>query len=477
MAGVAPAAPVAGTDVTIPYKPRKWARGAHACFRRWLALVLHRRAGKTTFELNHHQRAAMDDEWERHRLRFLLSEAPAHQIETLLRKRIYWHVMPSYKQAKLVAWEMLKDFARPIPGHKFNESELLVVYPNGNRVQLIGADNPDSLRGPGLSGLSLDEFSQHPANVFGEILSKALADHLGYCIWSGTIKGHDQLYQLYQAAKDDPEWFALWQDVDESLAKEEGATITALTRAMDDDRKLVLNGIMSQAEFDQEWYLSPEAAIKGAIYGKLLAEARKEGRVTRVPHEPTLPVNTDWDLGMGDSMAIWFSQSLRSGEVRIIDYVEDSGEGFPYYIKILHDKRDQLGYSYGDHWAPHDIAVRELGTGQSRLKTASDLGLRFKMTPRLTSATAGAEQEEGINAARMLLPKCWFDAERCKAGLEALSHYRRDFNQRLNEFKATPVHDWSSHGADAFRGLAVRHKTPVAAARSLPPYRPTSKWS
>src|SRR3990167_4965804 len=354
---------------------------------------------------------------------------------------------------------MLKDFARPIPGHKFNESELLVVYPNGNRIQLIGADNPDSLRGPGLSGLSLDEFSQIPGNVFGEILSKALADHLGYCIWSGTIQGHDQLYQLYQVAATNPEWFALWQDIDRSLATEEGATITALVRAMEDDRKLVLTGVMSQAEFDQEWYLSPEAAIKGAIYGKQIDAARTAGQITRVPHDPALRVETDWDLGIGDQMAIWFSQSLSSGEVRLIDYHEASGEGFPYYAQMLAEKQQALRYTYGTHWAPHDIAVRELGTGKSRLETAKALGLTFQVTPRLTREGAG-EIEEGINAARLLFPRCWFDAERCKAGIEALSHYRRDFNTRLQEFKATPVHDWSSHGADAFRGLAVRHHPP-----------------
>lgn len=449
----------------------------HASFLRWAVLVLHRRAGKTTSILNHHQRAATNDAWESARLRALVPALTDQQVKQLLKRRVYWHVMPSYHQAKLTgAWDLLKEIARPIPGTKLNESELLMTYPNGNKVQLIGADKPDSLRGPGLSGLSLDEYSQIPGAAFSQVLSKALADHVGYCIFSGTIKGFDQLYDTYQAAKDDPEWFALWQNVDVSLQTEQGATITALIRAMEDDRKLILKGQMSQADFDQEWYLSPEAAIKGAIYGKLLAAARSEGRVTRVPHEPTLPVDTDWDLGMGDSMSIWFSQSLKSGEVRLIDYVEDSGEGFPYYIKILNEKRDALGYTYGKHWAPHDIAVRELGTGQSRLKTASDLGLRFQTTPRLTSAVAGQEMEEGINAARMLLPRCWFDAERCKAGLEALAHYRREFNQRLDEFKATPVHDWSSHGADAFRGLAVRHQVPKdkATQRQSPPPQSTS---
>lgn len=466
--------------VEIPYAPRIWAKGLHRSFARWSALVLHRRAGKTTGILNHHQRAAVDDAWELARLRFLLPGAPDAHLRGLLKNRVYWHVMPTMTQAKRVAWDMLKEFSRPIPGIKVNNSELCVTYPEGpsgrSKLQLIGADDPDSLRGPALNGLSLDEYSQIPGNAFGEVLSKALGDHVGYCIFSGTIKGKDQLYQVYQSAKNDPEWYAVWQDIDKSLATEQGPTITALIRALEDDRKLVVKGVMTQAEFDQEWHLSPEAAIKGAIYGTLLAAARKEGRVTRVPHEPLLPVNTDWDLGVGDCTTIWFSQSLKSGEVRLIDYYEASGEGFPHYAKVLKERQAERGYTYGTHWAPHDIAVREMGTGKSRLATAGELGIAFKTTPRIHGSTSG-EVEEGINAARLLLPKCWFDEDRCARGLETLLHYRRGWNQQLNEFKSEPVHDWSSHGADAFRGLAVRHKVPVDAQPAPPPPRPPrSTW-
>lgn len=442
-------------------------------------MVLHRRCGKTTAVLNHHQRAALDDRWEMARLRHLLPDASEAFLKPLLKRRVYWHVMPTIAQAKEAGWAILKEISQPVQGCKRNESELSVTYANGNRLRLRGADDPDALRGPALSGLSLDEYSQIAGHAFSEVLSKALGDHLGYCIWAGTIKGKDQLYKTWEAAQTSPEWLALWQDIDESLKTESGPTITALARALEDDRKLVLQGLMTQEEFDQEWYLSPEAAIKGAIYGKQLAEARKQGRITRVPHEPTLPVDTDWDLGIGDAMAVWFSQSLKSGEVRLVDYHEASGEGFPYYAKMLGDKRIARGFTYGTHWAPHDIAVRELSTGKSRMETARALGIVFKMTPRLTKGVsdAGGEVEEGINAARMLMPKCWFDTEHCGPGIDALTHYRRDWNKSLNEFKPVPVHNWASHGADGFRGLAVRHKVPVEQfVTARPVYRPRTTW-
>lgn len=437
---------VATQVVTIPYRPRVWARPFHVALKRKAVLVLHRRAGKTVGVLNHHQRYALDDDLERARLLALEPKfTNAHLVE-LLRNRHYGHILPTYKQAKLVAWDKLKHYASTVPGAQPNEVDLLIKYPNGNKLQLFGADNPDSLRGPAFSGLSFDEYSQHPPNIYSEVLSKALADHLGYAIFAGTIKGKNQLYKTYQAAKDDPEWFALWQDVDVSLATESDASTMAIRRAMEDDRADVAKGLMSQAEFDQEWYLSPEAAIKGAIYGNEMAKARTEGRLTRVPYDPTIPVDTDWDLGVGDDQVIWFSQTLYTGEVRLIDYYAASGEGLPHYVEVLNRK----GYTYGSHWAPHDIQQREWTSANSRIDVARKLGVQFRITPRVERL------EDGIHAVRMLLPRCYFDEVKCDPGIEALTHYRWGFNEQLQESKTTPVHNWASHGADAFRGLAWR---------------------
>lgn len=440
---------LAGDVVVIPYRPRRWARPFHASFARKSVLVLHRRAGKTVGVLNHHQRYALDDDLEARRLRSLEPSFTDAHLKELLRDRHYGHILPTYRQAKLVAWDKLKWYASTIPGAQPNEVDLLIKYPTGSKLQLFGADQPDSLRGAAFSGLSFDEYSQHPPNIYSEVLSKALADHLGYAIFAGTIKGKNQLYQTYQAGKTDPAWFTLWQDVDQSLATEDDASIIAIRRAMQDDRDDVTKGLMSQAEFDQEWYLSPEAAIKGAIYGREIAQLRKRGRITSVPYDPTLPVDTAWDLGVGDATAIWFVQSDYSGALRVIDYHEATGEGLPYYAKVLQAK----GYLYGTHYAPHDIENKEFGSGRTRLETAAGLGLPMTVVPKFSL-------EDGINAARMLLPKCWFDETACEAGLEALTQYRWGFNEQLHEQKQTPVHDWASHGADAWRYLALRQFTP-----------------
>ncbi len=437
------------TRVRIPYKPRQWAQRFHAALARWSCLVLHRRAGKTTAIINHHQRAATDDGWERKRLRHLKPDVTDAQLTELLRGRFYAHVLPTYRQAKLTTWDMAKYFAQPIPGVRFNEAELRIDYPNGSKLQLFGADKPDRLRGPAFSGVSFDEYGMHPPNVFSEVISKALADHLGYGIFAGTIKGRNQLYRTHEALKDDPAAFTVWQDIDESLATEHDAATLMLSQAMEDDRALIAKSLMTQEEFDQEWFLSTDAAIRGAYYTAQLAAARTDGRITRVPHDPALPVDTDWDLGIGDATAIWFSQSLRTGEVRVIDYYEHSGEGLPHYVQVLRDK----GYVYGQHWAPHDIQVRELGTGKSRLETAKNHGIAFQIVPNIGL-------NDGIHAVRLLLPRCWIDEAKCRVGLEALTFYRKVYNERVQAFTERPEHSWASHGADAFRMLAVRHKPP-----------------
>ena len=215
--------------------------------------------------------------------------------------------------------------------------------------------------------------------------------------------------------------------------------------------------------YDTIWEGKCRSTVAGAIFASELKAAREAERITSVPHDPALPVHTFWDLGVGDATAIWFAQQVAS-EIRLIDYYEAEGEGLPFYAKVLKDK----GYNYGKHWAPHDIEVREFGSGRSRIETARSLGINFLLCPRAGSGNAEA-LEERIHASRMLFPRCYFDAERTRAGIKALSSYRRAYNQSLDEFKATPVHDWASHGSDAFGHMAVSIKTEREIRQYVPP--------
>lgn len=209
----------------------------------------------------------------------------------------------------------------------------------------------------------------------------------------------------------------------------------------------------SQDKYDWIWNGNPREMTEGSYYGKLLLKAREEGRITTLTIEPGLLVNTAWDLGMSDSTAIWFFQYLPvggGGEYRFIDYYEASGEGLPHYAEVLAKK----GYRYGKHIGPHDLAVRELGSGKSRIETARGLGLNFSVAPNLPIL-------DGIDAARTVIGSSWFDKDKCADGLRALFSYQRERDEVHNCWKRSPLHDWTSHGADAFRYAAVGHRGTV----------------
>ena len=195
--------------------------------------------------------------------------------------------------------------------------------------------------------------------------------------------------------------------------------------------------------YDHIWNGAYNDAVEGAIYGDEVRDARKAGRITEVPYDPSLPVHTFWDLGVLDPTSVWFVQQS-GGEIRIIDYYEASDLGLTAHAQVLQSK----GYNYGRHYAPHDIQVRDFSTGRTRLEAAAALGIRFEVVPRQSV-------EDGIHAARMIMPRCWFDSIRTKTGVNSLANYRKAYNTSLGQFTATPVHDHTSHAADAFRYMAV----------------------
>jgi hypothetical protein len=311
-------------------------------------------------------------------------------------------------------------------------------------IYLLGAENPDSLRGLYLDGVILDEFATMDPRVWSEVVRPALADRKGWAIFIGTPKGKNHFYDVYQTALANPEsWFSAVYKASTSgvLPQEE---IDALKAEMTED------------EYEQEMECSFIAALQGSYWGKQMTQAEEQGRIGKVPFDPALQVDTFWDLGVDDSTTIWFVQQVRL-EVRIIDYVEVSGEGLPYFAKILKEGH-RAQYNYRSHNWPHDGASRDLTTGQERDRTARQLGITpLTVHPRFDVA-------DGIDAARRLIPRCWFDRGRCtqlmsgdkgSRGLESLRSYQKKWDSKNKIFLNNPLHNWASHGADAFRLLAM----------------------
>ena len=356
------------------------------------------------------------------------------------------YIAPSYRQAKDVAWDYLRRLAVEA-GAKVNESELRVDFDNGARIRLYGAENPDSLRGLNLCDVVFDEVAQMPYSAWTEIVMPMILANHGRALFLGTPKGRNALWRVWENARLHPEeWAALMYRASE-------------TGILSDDDLALARRETSEEVYAQEYECSFTAAVRGSYYGKILEDAEREGRISGVPYQPGYPVHTAWDLGFSDSTAIWFAQVV-GREVHVIDYYQSSGAGLDHYVNILNGR----GYVYGQHILPHDAAASELGTGTTRLETLRRLGVNGRVLP-------ASRVEDGINAARLLIPRCWFDASKCAQGLEALRLYQREWDDKAQDFRARPLHDWTSHAADAFRYLSVG----LDAAGAAPGFKPLPK--
>lgn len=405
-------------QVVIDYCPREAFEPYHDSESRYKLTVAHRRAGKTVARINQLIRAAAS------------CDKPSPR---------FGYLAPYFVQAKDIAWNYLKQYAGPIleVGGKVNESELSVTFAHNDAViRLYGADNAERLRGLYFDGLVADEAQDVKPSVLTQIILPALADRKGWLDLSGTPKGWGNLLgETYKRAQTDPLWFVQILKASE-------------TGLIDADELAQLRASMPENEYLQEFECSFDAAITGAYYARELQQAQDDGRITNVPPEPSVRVSTFWDLGISDSMAIWFVQQV-GREVRVIDYYEASGFGFEHYAKMLSEKP----YIYDRHWAPHDIQVRELGSGKSRLEVAASLGIQFDITPNIGV-------KDGIDALRLLIPRLWIDAKKCALGLDALKQYREKIDEKRG-ISFGPLHNWTSHAADAARYMAVALQQPA----------------
>jgi hypothetical protein len=395
--------------IEIAYKPREQQLAIHELMdeKRFGVVVAHRRMGKTVSAINHLIRDAVLNQ----------KEAPR-----------YAYIAPTYGQAKRVAWDYLVKYTEPLGGTN-NISELRVDF-WGRRIQLFGSDNPETLRGQYFDGVILDEIGDQNPKIWTDIVRPALADRKGWCLFIGTPKGHNHFKELRDRAEKENGWGLL-----EFKASETGV--------VDDTELKAAKNEMGEDKYRQEFECSFDAAVEGSYYGQILNELEDKKHMQEIPREELSRTFTAWDLGMGDSTSIWVAQ-LVGTEVRLIDYYENHGVGLDHYVKWIKDN----DYLKSEHILPHDVRVRELGTGKSRMEMLEEAGLEVKISPRMGL-------DDGIQAVRRLLPRCWFNVPKVQTGLNCLRNYRRDYDEKRKIFYERPLHDWSSHGSDSFRYLAL----------------------
>lgn len=397
--------------INTGYVPRHWQRRFHtlAYKKRFGVIVVHRRGGKTVSVIN---------------------EILDRLLHCTLKNPQGAYVAPTFGQAKRIAWVYLKDYAQNLPGFIANEAELKVRFtaPHGNGVctiHLLGAENADSLRGMYFDVIALDEYQDLGPDVFSLIVRPALADRQGACFFIGTPKGANDFKEKYEFALKNPNWFSFVLKASESKLIPQ--------HELDEIRAEI-----GDEAYMQEFECSFAGANTGAYFAKYINDLREQKKIRSVPYDPALVVDTFWDLGMSDTTVVWFRQQFGT-EYRYIDYYEMSGQGLDHYADMLKKKN----YVYGRHVFPHDVKVRDLSTGRTRLEILASLGIRGEVQGKSSPA-------DRINAARIILPRSIFDETKCRRGIEAIEAYSRKWDAKNKMWMDTPLHNWASHGADSF---------------------------
>ncbi len=412
-------------SVQLDYQPRHYQQVLHDGYssHRNSIVIAHRRAGKTVA---------------------MCAQLIKDVIQCVLVRPRVAYIAPTYRMAKAIAWEYFRAMLQPIPGVKYNISDLSIRLPGERLIQLAGADNPDRLRGQYFDAAAVDEFADCAESLIPNVLRPALADRRGRLYLIGTVRGRNHLWETYERALKNPAWFTA------NLLPEH-------TKALDPAELAMLREEMGAEAYRAELMNDPDAQVRGAFFATTMRELGETGHITRVDYDPTIPVNTAWDLGLNDATAIWFIQELTSGEHRVIDYEEHENESFISIIQGL-QKKD---YIYGEWIGPHDLNVREYTTAESRLAAARDVGVSFTVAPRLPIA-------DGIESTRRWLQRAWFNEGTTEQGRRFLTLYRAQWDEKRRVLSKAPVHDDTSHAADALRYYAVSQMGQLSLAWSEP---------
>jgi phage terminase large subunit len=370
----------------------------------------------------------------------------------------YYYFAPTYTQGEKIIWDgKIKDgrpFLSCIPGFPntikddpnsviahIDQRKMKIKLTNGSLIQIVGAAEEDNVVGTNPVGCVFSEYSiQSPK--FWDYMRPILVENGGWALFTYTARGLNHGWRLYETTKNHPDWHTEFHTA--KTVVHNGQRIIT-----DDVIQAEIDAGMPEETAQQEFFNDFYASNTGAYYAVEMRKVQDEGRIGEVPWQPNLPVHTVWDIGMNDNTAIWFFQVDPVGNVNIIDSYQNNNQGMPEYIRQLKRKP----YTYGSHYAPHDIKVKEFGTGVSRIETAFNHGLRFQLVPNISKM-------DGIDAARFALRKCRFDSKKCFEGLEALRQYSKK-DTGMVDMAGRPIYsgecqkDWTNHFADAFRYLAL----------------------
>ena len=361
----------------------------------------------------------------------------------------YWIVYPYLNQGRRIAWTgMAKDgskFLDAFPEELIKSrqnAEMRLELKNGSVIQIMGADEPDRFVGSNPVGIVFSEWALMNPLVW-KLTSPILTENGGWAVFIYTPRGTNHGLDTLNEARTTKGWYH------SKLTAADCGVLTA------EELRKAKAELRDEALFLQEFFTSFTVPLQGAYYFSQMKHLAKEKRLIPLTIEPALPVTTSWDLGVDDQMAIWFSQETRGGEIRLVHYYENTNEGLGHYVRYLKEWATLRGVVYHEHLAPHDIAVRELTTGRSRLETARSMGIKFRPVGRHGI-------EDGIEAVRNMLPQCWMDPAECKLGMNAIKSYTKRFDEEKGTFMARPEHNWASHAADALRTLAWGRRKPMS---------------
>jgi len=403
------------------YRPRDVFLPLHNRQRRWACVVAHRRAGKTVA---------------------MCADLVVGALETQHPNPQFAYLAPFREQAKRVAWTYLKELTKPLQTKPPNESELRIDMRNGyggeSRIYVAGADNPDALRGMYFDGVVMDEVGDMRPDAWYKVIRPALSDRKGWCIWAGTPKGKNLFWNLREEARLNPNSHVLLE------------LPASKTRILDDEELAAAKAQMTEDSYLVEYECSFEAAIPGAYYAKAISQAYEEGRVGAHAIDPEFPVHLAADLGFTDSCSWWGWQETPDG-YRVVDFMEEDNQPIQFYIDWIKARP----YKVGTVFLPHDAKAKSLQTGKSIIEQFLANGIRPSLVPELSL-------QDGIEAARLVLQKCYFDESATYDGLDHLRAYMREWDDKTQTFRNRPKHDQHSHSADAFRYFALAARPVVS---------------